>query len=53
MSTYTDDVNEEFDNFEDTVGVHDLSLTDYVEWLEEVISIANMRLNAARADLEV
>lgn len=49
--SYTEDVNEEFDQFESTIGINDRPLGDYVEWLEEVVSIASMRLAAAREDM--
>ena len=52
MSSYTDDVSEEFDDFEDMVGVAEISLLSYIEWLEEVISVANMRLQAAKSEIQ-
>lgn len=53
MSTYDEDVNDEFNAFEDTVGADELSLGDYIEWLEAVIDIAQMRLEGARLELGV
>lgn len=51
MSTYDEDVEDEFDEFENTANVHDLSLSDYAEWLEAVIATAQMRLASAREDM--
>lgn len=45
------DIEQEFNDFEQTARTDDMGLRDYAEWLEEVISIAQTRLDAVNDDL--
>ena len=46
-----DDVEIAFDEFEMMVGADVADLTEYTDWLEQVIEVAQRRLDAANTDL--